>query len=214
MFLVRPELPNLRKLHILVFSMSTAYLAISLLFLFVPRASFPLSRLEYVISEFLGIHETHVSRNYLQPVVCCFLALVIAALFLIFAERQSIKWFLRAGSGVVLLLSQPVYWLFYYQNVGWPFRWPYRFAPVELGVVVLFLIWRLRLKRNLPWSVSLCFLIVHFTFWYTFGSYIANYGGPVAPTLTFVAALIWDLYSSSVEHSPKTDCKVSLEVAS
>src|SRR4051812_26547297 len=133
MFLARSELRNFRNLHILVFSMSTAYLALSLLFLFVPRASYPLSGLEYVISEFLGIHETHVSRNYLQPVVCFFLALIIAALFLTFADRQSIKWFLRAGSAVVLLFSQPVYWLFYYQKVGWPFRWPYRFAPAELA---------------------------------------------------------------------------------
>jgi hypothetical protein len=200
-------LTSLRYIHIVLLSLSTAFLGVSLIFLVAPSLSIPFIHLEVAINHSLGFRQTDFIRGYFEYLVpSAALAFCIGISLQLFAGKRPATEILRSGSGVLLLLAPPVFWFCYYQVVGWPFGWPYRWAPVELAVALLCMIFFLLGKWAVPRWISVLALAAHYSFWYYTQSSNpgkADYAGPVAPVLAFCSALAWGLYAARSEQQPE-----------
>jgi hypothetical protein len=200
------DLTRSRHLHEILFSLSIAFLGVSLLFIAVPGTGDPFSRLEVRINLFLHVRQTDFIRGYLACAIpSAILALCIVMMLQLSSGTRLTKELLRSVSGVMLLLGPPVFWFCYYQVVGWPFGWPYRWAPFELTVVVVCVALYLRDKWTFPAWVGVSLLLAHYVFWYWTPSTnpgLANYAGPIAPILGFCSALAWGMYVARVCNAP------------
>lgn len=184
--------------HEILFSWYMAFLSVSLVFIFANGLSIPFIHLEYKINNYFGIRNTDLVSGYLTYLISsAVLALCIGISLQLSSRTTSTKWILRSGSGVLLLFSPPVFWFSYYQVVGWPFRWPYRGAPVELAVSGLCVTLYLLKKWPVPGWISVILIAAHYNFWYwtqTSNPEKADYAGPIAPLLGFCGAIAWGVY--------------------
>lgn len=188
--------------HIGLFSTSVAFLIVCTVFLFTPALRIMFIHIEVRLNEVLGIRQTDLIRGYFEfAIPTLALALVIFSVFLLSRSQKTTQTLLKSVAPFILLVAPLVYWVIYYEMVGWPFRWPYRFAPVELAVALCLLVLFLRGRpwSTPSWAIFLLFAI-HFTFWYWTPSTNparADYSGPIAPILGFSSALAWLAYLHS-----------------
>ena len=184
--------------HKALFSLSTAFLLINLLFLFSQNLRIPFIRLEISINLLLHIRQTDYIRGYFEfAIPSVILAACICMLLHISSDRRLTKQILRSVAGIVLLFGPLAFWILYYQLVGWSFGWPYRGAPVELALAVLCLILYLSGNWPVPRGAGILLLAAHYGFWYWTPStnpMLAGFTGPIAPVLGFCAALAWGAY--------------------
>jgi hypothetical protein len=192
------DLAHLRYMHEVLFSLSTAFLGVSLLFLAVPSLRVPFTHLEVRINLLLHIRQTDLIRGYFEYLIpSAIVALCVATILQMTSGTQLTKEFLRSVSGFMLLLAAPIYWFCLYQVIGWPFGWPYRWAPAELAVAVSLATLYLVGRRPFPMWIGIFFLAGHYFFWYWIpGSNpgLADYSGPIAPILGFCSASVWVTY--------------------
>jgi hypothetical protein len=189
-----------RYLHEVLFSLYTAFLAVSLIFLFAPRLSVPFVGLEISLNRLLQIRQTDFIRGYFEYAISSIvLACCIGIPLHISSQSRLTKEILRSVSGVLLILGPPVFWVFYYEAMNWAFGWRYRWAPVELAVAVLCVTCYILRKWNFPWWAGVLLLAGHYNFWYWIPSSNpdrADYAGPSAPILGFCSALAWAAYAA------------------
>jgi hypothetical protein len=201
------DLRRLRYLHEILFSLSIAFLGVSLLFLAAPGLRIPFTHLEVTINLFLHIRQTDLIRGYFEySISSAILALCIGIILQLSSGTRLTKEILRSVSGVMLLLAPPAFWFCHYQVVGWPFGWPYRWTPVELTVVVVCAVLYLGGKWPFPAWISISLLLGHYAFWYWIPSTnpgLADYSGPIAPILGFCSALAWGVYVARLREGPQ-----------
>ena len=185
----------------ILLSWNMAFLAVSLVFIFAHGLSIPFIHLEYKINGRLGIRNTDFVRGYLTYLISsAMLALCIGIFLHLSSGTRLTKWILRSGAGLILLLSPPIFWLCYYQVGGWPFGWPYHWAPVELAVALFCMTRYLLGEWSAPWWINMLLLAAHYNFWYwtqASNPEKADYAGPIAPILGFCSAVAWVVYASN-----------------
>jgi hypothetical protein len=199
------KLATLRYVHEILFSLTVAFLVVSLIFLVVPRLSIPFVHFEIFLNRLLHIRQTDLIRGYFEYLISsAILALGIGTLLHMFSGTRLTSEILRSVAGVVLLLAPLVFWVCYYQILGWPFGWPYRWAPIELAgaffCLALYLFGRLPAPR---WT-GLLLLAAHYSFWYLIPSSDpgrADYAGPIAPVLGFSSTLVWGMYVARLDRA-------------
>jgi hypothetical protein len=192
------DFAHLRRLHEILFSLSIAFLGVSLLFLAPTSLRIHFMHLEVEINMFLHIRQTDLIRGYFEySIPSALVAFFIWLLLRLSSDTRFTKEVLRSVAGAVLLLAPPIFWFCNYQVVGWPFGWPYRWAPFELALMIMCLSLCLFKKSLIPGWVGVLLLLAHFGFWYWVPSTnpaLANYAGPIAPILGFCSALVWGFY--------------------
>jgi hypothetical protein len=185
-------------LHEALFSLSTAFLAISIMFLLKHDLSYPFVRLEVSINHLLGISQTDYIRGYFEYLLPSVIVAVLLGILLhIFSSRRLGKEILRSVAGGLLVLAPLIFWFCYYQVVGWAFGWPYRGAPLELVVAIVFMTLVLLRKWRIRWWLSAILFAAHYNFWYWRNSSdpdLASYAGPLGPILGCCSALAWGFY--------------------
>ena len=192
--------PVRRYFHEVLFSFSVVFFIVSLVFLFEPKFSVPFVRLEISINHLVHIRQTDLIRGYLEySIPAMMLAFCIGIPLHVLSRTLLTNYILRSVSGILLIFSPPVFWICYYQLLGWPFGWPYRWAPLELAVAGLCLACYLLGWWNIPWWFGLLLLAGHYNFWYWVPSsnpWKADYAGPIAPILGFCSTLAWGIYNA------------------
>lgn len=193
----------LSYLYLALFSLSVAFFSVSLMFLFAPfrglRTSF--IHLEVRLNLLLGIRQTDLIRGYFEYAVpSAIVALGICGVLASLRTNRAVVVFLQSIAPFVLVFSPPLYWISYYNIVGWPFGWPFRWAPFEIlaGVVCIVLFQRQILPIR-GWT-GLLLIGIHVGYWYMVPSTNpsrADYSGPFVPVLTFFSLLAWGAYSNS-----------------
>ena len=194
------SLKILRRIYEGFFSLSIGFLLVSIIFLLAPGLSIPFAHLEVSIKDLLHLKQTDLIRGYFEYAISTILlALCIGVLLLISSRTRITNLILRSASGIVLLLAPPIFWVCYYQTLGWPFGWPYRWAPVELVIAICCMILYMLGKWPIPGWVGILLLGIHYSFWYWIPSSNPNradYAGPIAPILVFCSAWVWAVYAA------------------
>jgi len=187
----------------ILFSLQTAFLAVSVIFLFADNLAVPFMYLEASIKRALHIRLTDVITGYIYHLIAStVLAILIGVCLQVSSRTRFTKWIIRSASGVILLLSPPIFWFCYYQKFGWPFGWPYRWAPLELGAALFCLILYLRKRWRVPGWIGMVLIVAHYFFWYWIPSSnpeAASYRGPIGPILGFCAAMAWVAYIARLQ---------------
>jgi hypothetical protein len=155
------------------------------------------TRMEVGINHLIGISQSDMIRGYFSILIpSAAVALVLWLLLWASSQSSTTRRILRFG-GVFVLFVPAVFWFFVYQRHGWPFGWPYRGAPIELGVAIL-CTWMFLFRRwPLGWWLSITLLALHYAFfWFRVGGdpYMPNLAGPIMPILGFCSAAVWGLY--------------------
>ena len=165
----------------------------------------PFARFEVRINQLLGVRQTDFLRGYIAIAIASLLSgIFFWAALRISAKSKLTRAFLRSTSGFIVLFAPAAFWIFVYEQDGWPVGWPYRGAPLEIfavfGCAVVFLSVRVHIPN---WMIVL-FLAAHYAFWYWAPSTnpaMPNYAGPLAPILGFCSAFAWACYVNSLERS-------------
>jgi hypothetical protein len=199
-----------RCAHEMLFSLSIAFLCVSIVFLLAPNLSRPFVHLEISIHRALHLRQADLIRGYLEySLASAILGLCLAMLLHVSSATRFTKNILRSTSGVLLLLAPAFFWLCYYEAVGWAFGWPYRWAPVELSLAIVCLSLYVLRKWPVPGWVGVLLVACHYAFWYFMPSSNparADYAGPIAPILGFGSVVVWTLYRARLceELPPET----------
>jgi hypothetical protein len=107
------------------------------------------------------------------------------------------KEFLRSVSGFIVLFAPAAFWVYVYEQDGWPVGWPYKAAPFEIILIFLVAILFVSRKIEIPNLVGVAVLIAHYFYWYWAPSTnpsMPNYAGLAAPIVGFSSALAWGCY--------------------
>ena len=194
------DLRTLRSLHEGFFSLSIGFLVVSLIFLTAPNLSLPFAHLEVRINELLHVRQTDLIRGYFEyTIASILLALCIGVLLRVSSGTCITNSILRSSSGIALILAPPIFWVCYYQIIGWPFGWPYRWAPIELALAIVCMTLYILGRWPIPRWAGVLLLGTHYTFWYWIPSSNPNradYAGPIGPILTFCSAWLWSAYAA------------------
>jgi hypothetical protein len=158
----------------------------------------PFLSVELSVNRLLHIPQTDFIRGYIAfAFSSTTLALVVWLGLRLSAGTKITKGVLRFLGGTVILLLPAVFWLYAYQESGWPFGWPYRGAPFELILALVSAQLYASEKWHFPALFGVALLAAHYGYWFWMpaGNYFApNYSGPIAPILGFCAAMAWALY--------------------
>jgi hypothetical protein len=158
----------------------------------------PFAQIERKINQLLGIRQTDFTRGYIAVAVpSLLLAIVLWAVLRIAVDNKLMKGFLRSVSGFMVLFAPAIFWIYVYEQDGWPVGWPYKGAPFEIVLIFLAALLFLSQKIVIPSFVSMVVLIAHFSYWYWVPSTnpsMPNYAGPAASIIGFFTALAWSYY--------------------
>jgi len=188
---------RVRYIHEILLSANLALLGITVIFAFAPNVMAPFLRIDASINRSFGIRQTDFVRGYFAIIIStALLALLIWGLLRLSSRTWLTNVILRSASGIAVLLAIPALWFWANQQHGWPYGWPYRGVPVELALVLLYLVWFLSGKRSIPGWYGLLLLVVHYAFWFwIYGSaYLATYIGPAGTILGFGSMVAWGIY--------------------
>jgi len=189
---------SVQRICELLLSLDLSFALVSVIDLDAHQVLSPFFRLEFLINRLLRIPQRDLVRGYIGLAASSIMLALSFWLALHFsADSKITKALLRFWAGPITLSVPAAFWIYMFERAGWPFGWPYRWAPFELLLALscayLYAIGTLRLQ---PWlSVSL--LAAHFAYWFWMpgGSYFtSNYSGPIAPILGFASVLAWALY--------------------
>lgn len=192
------ETNYLRYLHEALFSLNVAFASMTLALATSPHETRLFNGMESSINRLLRIRQTDYIRGYFAVLIpSVILALVIWAVLRLSWRTRTTRMILRSVAGVVALFALPAFWFYTFQYYGWPFGWPYRGAPFELSLVLVFVLLLLSRKWPLRWWLVVLFLAGHYTFlWIRIGGNYSmpNYAGPIAPILSYSSAVAWMFY--------------------
>jgi hypothetical protein len=155
------------------------------------------TRMELGINHLLSIRQSDLIAGYFSILVpSAILAIALWLLLRVFSRSLATRRILRLW-GVFVLFEPPVFWFCVYELHGWPFGWPYRGAPLELGGAILFTWMFLSGKWRIAWWFGATLLVLHYAFfWFRIGGdpSMPNLAGPIAPILGFCSATVWGFY--------------------
>jgi len=197
----------LRHLHEVLFAMTIAFGAVSVLFLTFPGLSGPFVHLEVSINRVLHLRQTDLIRGYFEFLIpSCAVAFCLWLLLRLSSRTNFTEQLLRSAAGIAVLSVLPVFWLYLSQTQGLSFGWPYRGWPLELAAAIVIAILFLRGRTALPSSLLVLLLAAHFSFWFWIrGNFqLANFAGPIAPVLAFMSSVAWVFY---VQQARRVDAR-------
>ena len=195
----------IRWTYEILLALNVAFVTVSVVFSYWPALSIPFAHLEVYINEALRIPQSDLIRGYFEfAIPSIMLAALLWAVLRISAGTRMIQQFLRIVAGLAILFVPAGFWIYAYEHLGWPVRWPYRGAPLELAVVFVFALLFLSDRWPIPNWCGLLILLAHYAFWYWAPSTnpaMPNYSGPAAPILGLCASLAWGFYISRLRRS-------------
>jgi hypothetical protein len=189
--------------HELLFSLNIAFLAISLIFLLVPELSYRSISWEISSNRLLQIRQTDLIRGYFEyGIPSIILASCICIVLHLSSPFRLTREVLRSVAGLILIICPPVFWVCYYQVIGWPIRWPYRGAPIEIALAIVCMVGYLLHKWKAVLWFKILLLAGHYGFWWWMPSSNptrADYAGPIGPILGVCSAVAWAVYSEKAK---------------
>jgi hypothetical protein len=184
-----------RYFHEIFFSLNVAFASMTVVLASFPHLTYIFSRMESSINLLSGIRQTDYIRGYFAIFIpSLILALAIWAVLRLSWRTRPMTEILRSVAGVVALFALPAFWFYTFQYYGWPFGWPYRGAPFELGLALVCTLLFISGKWSIRWWLAVLLLAGHYTFFWVRigGNYsMPNYAGPIAPILSFASAAAW-----------------------
>jgi hypothetical protein len=190
-----------------LFSLNTAFAAMSLIFSASLSASLPFLHLEVYLNHLLDIRQTDYIRGYLTVwIPSLVFAMCLLTLLRFLSGLSLTTWIMQRVAGVLILLSPTAVWTFgYAQQSRWSLQWPYKMIWSEAALALICFRIFLKAPRETSLKIGLSALFGHYVFWYWFTgdgfrSPSSLYWGPLyghlfGMVLGFFALLVWGLYA-------------------
>lgn len=196
-----------RVLAEVLFSLNTAFAAMSLTFCASQFAVIPFMRLEVYLNHHLGIRQTDYIRGYFTVwIPSLILATCLLGLLRLLSGLGLTKWIMQSLAGILLLLCPTAVWTCGYERNGWSLQWPYKMIWGEAVVVLICVCIFLKGSSQVSRKIGLSALLGHCIFWYWFedGGFhlppnfewgIPGYSGPIGMVVGICTLLVWGLYA-------------------
>jgi hypothetical protein len=188
----------IRWVYDALLTLNIAFALVSIAFNAWPESATVFAHLEVHINETLGIRQTDLIRGYFEIAIpSILLAILMWTILRVSIITRTNQQLLLALGGIATLVAPAAFWIYIYELVGWPFRWPYRGAPFELAAILAFALLFLYDKWPVPGWCTFLVLLAHYLYWYWAPSTnpnMPNYSGPIAPILGFCASVAWVRY--------------------
>lgn len=190
-----------------LFSLNTAFAAMSLMFNASLSASRPFIHLEVDLNHLLAIRQTDYIRGYFTVwIPALVLAVCLLTLLRLLSGLRLTRWTMQSLAGILILLSPTVVWTCGYElQSRWSLQWPYKLIWGEAALALICFCIFLKGPREASLKIGLAGLFSHCLFWYWFeenGFYSPFslhwgplYSGPFGMVLGFSALLVWGRYA-------------------
>lgn len=189
-----------------LFSLNTAFAAMSLTFCASQSASLPFLHLEVYLNYHLGIRQTDYIRGYLTVWIPSLVLAICLLILLRFLSGLSLtKWIMQSMAGILIVLCPTAVWTCGYERNGWSLQWPYKMIWGEAALVLICICIFLKGSSELSRKIGLSALLGHCIFWYWFmgdGLHLPNfnweipgYGGPFGMVVGICTLVVWSLYA-------------------
>ena len=198
---------RIRVLAEALFSLNTAFAAMSLTLCVSRSASLPFIHLEVYLNHLLGIRQTDYIRGYFTVwIPSLLLAICLLSLLRLLSRLSLTKWIMQFVAGILILLCPTAVWSCGYERNGWSLQWPYKIIWGEAALALICVCIFLKRSSEMSRKIGLSALLGHCIFWYWFmsdGFHLPNslnwgmpgYGGPFGMVVGICALVAWGLYA-------------------
>jgi chromate transport protein ChrA len=197
-----------------LFSVNTAFAALSMVFSASLSASLPFIHLEVSLNRLLGIRQTDYIRGYFTIwIPSLLLALGLLMLLRFLNGLHITESLVRSLAGITILLCPTAVWTCGYLRNGWSLQWPYKTIWGEAAIALICVCIFLKGPWEMSRKIGVSALLGHCIFWYWFTSDgfhwpirfewgLPGYGGPFGMVVGICTLLVWGLYAYRTrEHS-------------
>lgn len=190
-----------------LFSVNTAFAALSIVFRASLSASILFIHLEVYLNHLLGIRQTDYIRGYFTIWIPSIIAAVcLLTLLRLLRELRVTQLVVRSIAGFMILLSPAAVWTCVYEQNGWSLQWPYKMIWGEGAAAAICVYIFLRAPWEISRRVGILALLGHCIFWYWFTSDgfhwpirfewgLPGYSGPFGILVGIPTLMIWGLYA-------------------
>jgi hypothetical protein len=193
-----PSIKVVRYAYEILLSLNVSFAAVSVAELKSQGVIAPFLRLELSLNRLLHIPQGDFIRGYIAFSSSSIALALFIWLGLRLLAATDIKKVIPSFLGGAIVISLPAaFWLCTYQQSGWPFGWPYRGAPFELALALLFAQMYMSGKWRFPGLLGVAVIAAHYAYWFWVPArnyFAPNYSGPIAPILGFCSAVAWAMY--------------------
>jgi len=190
-----------------LFSVNTAFAALSIAFGASLSTALPFIHLEVYLNSLLGIPQTDYIRGYLTIWIPSMIVTVcLLTLLRLLRELHVTQLVVRSIAGFMILLSPAAVWTCGYEQNGWSLQWPYKMIWGEGAAAAICIYVFLKGPWDISRRVGVLALLGHSIFWYWFTSDgfhwpirfewgRPGYGGVFGMLVGIPALMTWGLYA-------------------